>query len=64
VTVLRGTPRQPDAIAAAPAKPQIVRAGVIGTGNNLWYIDSEGRIHACWLSGTGYVNSLRVTCTP
>ncbi len=65
VTIIRGSPRR-DAAATAevpPAKPQIVRAGVVGTGDNLWFIDSDGRIHACWLSGTGYVNSLRVACT-
>ena len=42
----------------------MAKAGVIGTGSNLWYVDSDGRIHACWLSGTGYVNSLRVVCSP
>ncbi|MFO1153190.1 MAG: hypothetical protein U1E42_05940 [Rhodospirillales bacterium] len=66
VTILRGSPSRPPAEApqtAAPP-PQIVRAGVIGTGNNLWFVDSNQRIRACWLSGTGYVNSLRLTCTP
>ena len=65
VTILRGTPRQPASTEAdnTGSKPQIVRAGVIGTGNNLWYVDSDQRIHACWLSGTGYVNSLKVVCT-
>ncbi|MFO1127579.1 MAG: hypothetical protein U1E66_03975 [Rhodospirillales bacterium] len=66
VTVIRGSPSPPSAAAASdPAPtPQIVQAGVVGTGNNLWYLDAEHRIHACWLSGTGYVNSLRVVCTP
>ena len=65
VTILRGSPRRStvEAPASAPSKPQIVRAGVIGPGDNLWYVDSDQRIHACWLSGTGYVNSLKVTCT-
>ena len=65
VTILRGTPSQPTGSETgdARAQPQIIRAGVIGTGNNLWFVDADQRIHACWLSGTGYVNSLKVTCT-
>lgn len=65
VTILRGTPRQRDEPAADPvaSKPRVVSAGVVGTGNNLWYIGADERIHACWLTGTGYVNSLKVVCT-
>ena len=63
VTILRGTPRKQTEADNASSKPQMVKAGVIGTGSNLWYVDSDGRIHACWLSGTGYVNSLKVVCT-
>lgn len=65
VTILRGSPSaRTIAETDAPSPPsRIVSAGVIGTGRNLWFVDADGRIHACWLSGTGYVNSLRVTCT-
>jgi hypothetical protein len=65
VTVLRGTPRKKTETYAErrEAKPQPVAHGVQGTGENLWTVDSRGRVRACWLTGTGYVNSLRVVCT-
>ena len=66
MTILRGTPRERTVTEPcnATSERQMPKAGVIGTGSNLWYVDSDGRIHACWLSGTGYVNSLRVVCSP
>lgn len=65
VTILRGTPSQSTATEAdSPARQQPVSAsGVIGAGDSLWFVDSGGRIRACWLTGTGYVNSLKVVCT-
>jgi len=65
VTVLRGTPEKD--IASSRERRRANRApvahGVQGTGENLWTVDSRGRIRACWLTGTGYVNSLKVVCT-
>ena len=65
VTVLRGsTGKQgksyPERRAAAkrPAARNFT-----GTGENLWHVDSRGRLRACWLTGTGYVNSLKVVCS-
>jgi len=65
VTVLRGTPRKDTASSRErhQADRQPVAYGVQGTGENLWTVDSRGRIRACWLTGTGYVNSLKVVCT-
>jgi hypothetical protein len=62
VTILRGTPRERTVTEPcnATSEPRMVKAGVIGTGSNLWYVDSDGRIHACWLSGM----HLRVVCSP
>lgn len=38
--------------------------GAIATGgDNLWSVDASGRVRACWLQGTGYVNSLKIVCT-
>jgi len=65
VTVLRGTPAKD--ISSSRARRQTSRQpvahGVQGTGENLWTVDSRGRVRACWLTGTGYVNSLKVVCT-
>jgi hypothetical protein len=62
VTILRGTP--PERTVTEPcnttSERPMVKAGVIGTGSNLWYVDSDGRIHACWLAGM----HLRVVCSP
>jgi hypothetical protein len=65
VTVLRGTPEKDTASSRErrQADRQPVAYGVQGTGENLWTVDSRGRIRACWLTGTGYVNSLKVVCT-
>ncbi len=65
VTVLRGTPRK----KTEPVRErrevtrQPVAQGLQGSGENLWYVDSRGRVHACWLTGTTYVNSLKVVCS-
>jgi hypothetical protein len=65
VTVLRATPGK-DASSypeRRPANRRPVAHGFQGTGDNLWTVDSRGRVHACWLTGTGYVDSLKVVCT-
>ena len=65
VTVLRGTPGKDTSSPRQrrQANRQPVAHGVQGTGENLWTVDSRGRVRACWLTGTGYVNSLKVVCT-
>lgn len=45
-----------------PLPPPAGGAVAIG-GDNLWSVDAGGRVRACWLQGTGYVNSLKVVCT-
>lgn len=65
VTVLRGTPGKDSApsFQRREVSRRAVAHGVQGTGENLWTVDSRGRVRACWLTGTGYVNSLKVVCT-
>ena len=64
VTVLRGTPAK----KAEPVRERrevsrsAVAPGFQGTGENLWYVDARGRVRACWLTGTTYVNSLKIVC--
>ncbi|MGF1641536.1 MAG: hypothetical protein ACFCUO_11365 [Rhodospirillales bacterium] len=65
VTVLRGTPRADTGsrpggrtAAATPAS-----SGLVGTGETLWFVDRRGRLRACWLRGTGYVDDLAVVCS-
>jgi hypothetical protein len=63
--VLRATPGKvaPSYPVRRPANRRFVAHGFQGSGDNLWTVDSRGRVHACWLTGTGYVNSLKVVCT-
>ena len=63
--VLRGTPaKQGKSYPERRAAPKrTVTGDFTGTGENLWHVDSRGRLRACWLTGTGYVNSLAVVCT-
>jgi hypothetical protein len=65
VTVLRGAPEKDTASyrERRQANRQPIAYGVQGTGENLWTVDARGRVRACWLTGTGYVNSLKVVCT-
>lgn len=65
ITLLRGTPGKNTASSRERGREnrQPVAHGVQGTGENLWTVDSRGRVRACWLTGTGYVNSLKVVCT-
>lgn len=43
--------------------PPPAEGGVATGGDSLWSVDAGGRVRACWLQGTGYVNSLKVVCT-
>jgi hypothetical protein len=65
VTVLRGTPGKDT--ASSRERRQVYRQpaahGVQGTGENLWTVDSRGRVRASWLTGTRNLNSLKVVCT-
>jgi hypothetical protein len=65
VTVLRGAPgKQGKSYPERRAAPKrTVTRDFTGTGENLWHVDSQGRLRACWLTGTGYVNSLAIVCT-
>ncbi|MBK8909305.1 MAG: hypothetical protein IPM60_15955 [Rhodospirillales bacterium] len=71
VTVISGLSRsrQPHQVQqeTSPAREDPLPApsggAIVTGGDTLWNVDAGGRVRACWLQGTGYVNSLKVVCT-